>query len=159
MGGCVSWQAIHWVMDHSTAEGSDRLVLISIARHADQAGAGSWPSVATIAKECAVSERTVQRCLRSLAERRDITIELGAGGTAKTRGNRRPNRYLIVGMTPVSPQEEKLGASPGAPRGDTQRDLGTTSVSPKRSNDNSKKDGPTPVDDSLAKIAELKERL
>lgn len=56
-----------WVLDHSPAQRGDRLVLISLANHADRDGANAFPTVPTIARESgALSERSVQYALHSL---------------------------------------------------------------------------------------------
>ena len=126
-----------WVWDHSQAGGTDRLVLLAIADSADHDGANAWPSVSTIARKCQVSERTVQRSIRSLVDLRELAVEDQAGGTAQSRADRRPNRYrvLIDGVTERHPETD--GVTPGADgvttrveRGDTGDADGVTIVSP-----------------------------
>ena len=88
----MSVQAIAWVLEHSTSEGNARLVLISIANHADKFGRGAFPSQQTIGGEARCSTRTVRRSideLRALAE-----LEwLEHGGRGKRR---RSHLYWIV---------------------------------------------------------------
>lgn len=81
----MSVQALTWVLDHSPAIHGDRLVLISIANHADREGRGSYPPVAMIASEARMSTRNVQYALRSL--------EHGFEGSGKAifRDGRGPN--------------------------------------------------------------------
>jgi hypothetical protein len=65
----VSVQAMSWVLDYSPAQRGDRLVLISLANHADRDGANAFPTVPTIARESgALSERSVQYALISLEQ-------------------------------------------------------------------------------------------
>jgi hypothetical protein len=54
------------VLEKSLAKGSVRLVLFVLAEHANDRGV-CWPSVALIAAEAAVSERTAQSALNALA--------------------------------------------------------------------------------------------
>lgn len=53
-----------WEVDGLTS--STKLVLLSLAQHANEDGQNSFPSVATIAGECRMSERTVQNALKAL---------------------------------------------------------------------------------------------
>lgn len=67
----MSVQALTWVLDHSKAKLADRLVLLSIANHANATGGDAFPSQATIAKEAGITARQVTRCtarLRDLGE-------------------------------------------------------------------------------------------
>jgi len=64
----MSWQAVTWVLEHSQAIHSSRLVLLSIASHANREGRESWPSVETMCIEARLSRRIVQYCLRELEE-------------------------------------------------------------------------------------------
>jgi hypothetical protein len=55
------------VFKDSTATGADRLVLLVIAHHANDAGPGlAWPSYRLIAQEAGVSRRQVYRSIQSL---------------------------------------------------------------------------------------------
>src|SRR5258708_30494401 len=53
----------------AAVRGSERLVLLALAYHADPLGRNSFPSVATIAAKARVSERTAQYPLRRLERR------------------------------------------------------------------------------------------
>lgn len=96
----MSVQALAWVFDAAPADLTmgQRLVLLSIANHADARGENSWPSIATIAKEAGISERSVHDALRKLEAMDVIDREVNEGGNRKTQGNRRPNRYTILAM-------------------------------------------------------------
>lgn len=78
-----------WVLESSRSEGSDRLVLLAIANHADATGGLSWPSVELIGKEARVSRATVFRSLDSLRALGELEFVSG-GGRGKT------NRYQLV---------------------------------------------------------------
>lgn len=62
----MSIHAISWVLKHSGATGSDRLVLIALADKSEDDGSNCFPSVATLAQESRCSRRTVQSSLRKL---------------------------------------------------------------------------------------------
>lgn len=87
------------VLHHSKAKGTDKLVLLGIANHHDEEGA--WPSMATLAKYANAHVETVRRSIRVLEELGELVTEAGAGGSAKTRGNRRPNLYKIQVRCPA----------------------------------------------------------
>lgn len=82
----LSWQAVTWVLEFSDAEGYPRLVLISIASHANREGKNSFPSLDTIALEARVSRREAIYCVQTLEEMGELSIKRGIG-----RGN--PNHY------------------------------------------------------------------
>lgn len=84
----MSIQAMAWVFENSQAELGDRLVLLSIASHADS----SWccfPSIPAIALESRMSERQVYRCLANLEKLGELERSSGGG-----RGRR--NTYRIA---------------------------------------------------------------
>lgn len=136
----MSVRVMSWVWDHSQAGGTDRLVLLAIADSADHDGTNAWPSVATIARKCQVSERTVQRSIRALVDLGELRVQAQAGGTGKMRDDRRPNLYEIPmgeegdGVTDRRPDGPD-GVTPGDTRGDIQRVDGVTTVSPNPSLD------------------------
>lgn len=92
----MSVQALSWVFDVSTARGADRLVLLSIANHADNKGLNSWPSIPTIARESGLGETRTKTAIKTLAAAGTLRVEQNAGGSADHRGDRRPNRYTIL---------------------------------------------------------------
>lgn len=79
-----------WVFDHSRATGNDRLVLLSLADHADDEEWECWPSLERIAVKALVSVRTVQRSIATLVELGELEVAPGGG-----RG--RSNRYRLTG--------------------------------------------------------------
>lgn len=99
----MSIQAVGWVLDHSTAEGRERLVLLSLANHAGRDEWECWPSVATIAREARVSVRTAQRSLRLLEEQGHIEVAERGEPDLRVRADRRANLYRIVRTDEVSP--------------------------------------------------------
>lgn len=91
----MSVEVMTWVWKHSSAEGTDRLVLLAIADSADDDGTNAWPSEVTLADKCRVSERTVRRSIRALESLGVLVVEPHAGGKPETRRDRRPNRYTV----------------------------------------------------------------
>jgi hypothetical protein len=75
----VSWQAVTWVLECSHAELGARLVLLSIASHANREGRHSWPSVETICIEARLTRREVQYCLRDLELLGELATIRGGG--------------------------------------------------------------------------------
>lgn len=123
-----------WVFAHSPAEGTDRLVLLSLANHANELGQ-SWPSVATIAQEANVSERAVQRSLASLRAAGALEVVANGAPDERIRRDRRPNLYRVLktarGDADGTSQrgDGVTGESPGeASRGDAGGSHGVTLV-------------------------------
>jgi hypothetical protein len=95
----MSWQATRYVLEHSRAKYSARLVLLALAERArgpnSQHPWEAWPSVTTLAHETGLCERTVQSALRKLVELDEIETVLHG---APVRGQiiYRPNSYRII---------------------------------------------------------------
>lgn len=128
----MSVQAMTWVMESERrTKGGDRLVLMSIANHADRFGDNSWPSIITIATESNLSERATQYALERLIKARLIEVEQQAGGRRDLRNDRRPNRYRIVAMsrgeagcTPLVVNEAVDNSIDKLPRGEIRDSTG-----------------------------------
>lgn len=84
----MSWQAVTWVLENSEATLGSRLVMLSIASHANREGKSAFPSLDTIALETLLSRREVIYAVQSLEELGELRIERGIG-----RGN--PNNYEL----------------------------------------------------------------
>lgn len=84
----MSLKCMLWVFESSQSTGSDRLVLLALADHADDETWKCWPSVPRIAHKAKVSERTVQRSIKTLEKIGELAVE--------DRGNEhRPNLYEV----------------------------------------------------------------
>ena len=89
----MSWKAMDWAFEQECRDGLSKLVLITIAKHADN-NSQAFPSVSRIAKLSCMSSRTVHRKLSELQE--DGFIEV------KNRGNdgkKTSNLYRLVYTT------------------------------------------------------------
>lgn len=79
------------VWEWSQSSGTELLVLLALADHSDDDGV-CYPGVARIAKKARTSERTVQRCFKSLQEMGELLIERGEG--LATNGGK-TNRFCL----------------------------------------------------------------
>ena len=89
----MSWQAVTWVLENSEATLGSRLVLLSIASHANREGKSAFPSLDTIVLETLLSRREVIYAVQSLEELGELRVERGIG-----RGN--PNNYELPRVAP-----------------------------------------------------------
>ncbi len=124
----MSAEAVTVVLHHSRAEGTAKLVLWGIANHHSDAGA--WPSIATLAKYAAVSERRVQQIIRELANLGEIYID-DQGGLGQ--GQYKTNRYHILIQCPSDCDgslNHRTGVKSGVVRGEIQSQSGVKPVSP-----------------------------
>jgi hypothetical protein len=121
----VSIEAMSWVIKHSQHGGSNLLVLLLLADHAGNDDWTCWPSVALLARECRMSDRTVQRVLRQLEASGEIASKRGAGVNGTTL-------YRVLGVQSLQGVTNRRGDTHGA-GGDIQRQKGVTPMSPKPS--------------------------
>lgn len=96
----MSIQAVAWVLDQSRSRGFTRLVMISLANHANKETGECWHSVRTIAAEAGVSKSTVADHVRRL-------VELGEVELLDEGGPRRSARYRLTFPTYVREADEK----------------------------------------------------
>lgn len=68
-----------WVLENSKARLASRLVLLSIANHANAGGMDAWPHIRTIAREAHVSERQAQRAVKELVALGELFVWLKSG--------------------------------------------------------------------------------
>lgn len=112
----MSVEAISWVLNHSPVTGTDKVILIGLANHADSAGHDAWPALATLARYANLDRRNVQRALRRLESGGHIAVETQEGGDHRTRDDRRTNRYRIImqrgGVDATPPPSEPVDNPP-----------------------------------------------
>lgn len=118
----MSCYAVRAVLDRSKAKGSARLLLVILAEHLNEKTRRCDPSLATLARECNASLRTIPRLLAELKGKGEIEIHKGGGrrhcnsytiraaenpDTAVTVSDRNPDTRVTVSpsetLTPVSP--------------------------------------------------------
>ena len=131
-----------WVLEHeATTTGTDRLVLLALANHANDNGE-AWPSIDTIAREAGVQRRqTVKDALARLVAAGLIEREINGAPDHRLRADRRPNLYRLTGARltaprggtgarEASPGDEPTGARFTASRGHASRSNGGTENEP-----------------------------
>lgn len=70
----MSYKAYDWVWTHKFGSPTAKLVMMAVAKHADEKGM-CWPRVRTLAEFCGISARTVQRQLKEFEQAGLITIQ------------------------------------------------------------------------------------
>lgn len=124
----MSVQAMAWVFEHSDAEGTDRLVLLSIANHAGASPVdGAWeayPGIERIRQEARLSRsRTVQESLARLEAQGRVERVINGAPDSRIRADKRPNLYRIL----TEPRGD-VSRHPDEPeRGDASRHHGVPS--------------------------------
>lgn len=75
--------------------GTQKVLLIGIASHADRYGDNAWPSIDTLVKYAHADIRTVQRALNELVRMGLLSRFVNEGGSRKTPAHMRPNLYRL----------------------------------------------------------------
>ncbi|HXM29646.1 MAG TPA: helix-turn-helix domain-containing protein [Chthoniobacterales bacterium] len=112
---------------------AELLVLLALADHARDDGL-CWPSMRSIAGKARIEERSAQRIIRRLIEKRFVEL-VSKGGCID--GQNTPNRYRVIGGDRLSsrgPTESHSGVTVGqgvrgdreSPRGDSDDTDGVT---------------------------------
>ena len=114
--------------EHAPVSGNELLILLAIADHASDDGSDAWPSIETLAKKCRLSERTVQRSIKSLAQRGQIRVGWQQGGPAYLGPRQRPNVYTVLMRGDNLSPHADAGVTNDAGRGDKQGDSGVTQL-------------------------------
>lgn len=92
----MGYEVVNAVLARSKAKGSDRLVLLVIAAHADEETFECFPGRELLCKEAAMSERNLIYCLKKLEESKELVIIRGTG-----RGNLTTYRITLEGLKRV----------------------------------------------------------
>lgn len=98
----MSVQASAWVWNNSRAEGGTLLVALALANRADEEGV-CWPGVKRLSEWTRMSERSVQRHLRTLEELGELEVTPRFGDSSVYR-------LLIEGVSDCHPRQN--GFSP-----------------------------------------------
>jgi hypothetical protein len=109
----MSIQAVAWALDQYIADPREKLILISLANHADHVTGECWPAMKTIAREASCRRETVLRKLPALVEAGFVEIL-----KAKQGDRRRAHTYrlLIHRCAPDAQQTDVTGAHINQPR-------------------------------------------
>lgn len=81
----MSIQAIAWVFDYSQATGTDRLVLLALANHANSETGECHPGYRRIAHEANCAPSTVTAAIRRLVELGEVEVSARGTGRATTK--------------------------------------------------------------------------
>lgn len=87
----MSYKAYDWVWTHKFGSPTAKLVMMAVAKHADENGM-CWPRVRTLAEFCGISSRTVQRQLKEFERAGLLTIQKKYRGD----GGQTANIYCIA---------------------------------------------------------------
>ncbi len=119
----MSVKVMSAVWEREDLDASERLVMLSLADHADDDGV-CYPSIARLCKRTSMSDRGVQKVLSRLQERGFLRVEIGAGRSGS-------NRYFVTAtpepgspLNPVHPRTTfttppnpvRLTPEPGSPK-------------------------------------------
>lgn len=84
----MSVKVMSAVWEREDLDASERLVMLSLADHADDDGV-CYPSISRLCKRTSMSDRGVQKVLVRLQERGFLRVEIGAGRSGS-------NRYFVT---------------------------------------------------------------
>lgn len=110
----MTYKAYDWVWTHKFGSPTAKLVMMAVAKHADEKGV-CWPRVRTLAEFCGISSRTVQRHLKEFERAGLITIQkkyrADGGQTANVyciglpvvKGAGATDKAVTGGMSPTTP--------------------------------------------------------
>jgi len=85
----MSWQAVEAVFENSRSKGNARLLLLTIAEHADKDTGECWPGIGRLMKRSGLSRATVCHHLDTLKKMGELKV-------LKKGGGRLSNRYRIM---------------------------------------------------------------
>jgi len=100
----MSIRAMTWAWTAALSP-TPKLVLMALADIADDQGL-CWPSVKALARKCSLSERSVQRVLRSLESEDFLSVE----AQFRKDGSRSSNRYRLA-LDALPPQSALIRAA------------------------------------------------
>ena len=106
------------VLNHSSAKGTDKLILIGIANH--EGDGGAWPSIETLMKYGNCSRTKVKDSIAALVALGEVRVGIQQGGNMNTRADRRPNRYEVLVVCPADCDGTTAHRMDGGRRGDSR---------------------------------------
>lgn len=103
----MSVKVMSAVWERDDLDPSERLVMLSLADHADDDGV-CYPSIARLCKRTSMSDRGVQKVLTRLQERGFLRVEIGAG----RKGS---NRYFVTATPEPGSPPNHVHPEPSSP--------------------------------------------
>lgn len=97
----MSYEATDAVLKQSRSRGTERLILLVLATHANPESGEAWPSISTLATESMMGERQVQALIRRLQVAGELTIQEG-------RGRKNTNTYRLTCLERVQDRTERV---------------------------------------------------
>lgn len=85
----MSYTAMDWAFEQECADAQSKLVLLAIAKHANERGE-SWPSIERIAKLSNMNRRTVERRLATLKKDGLVIVK-----SRSENGKKKTNLYKL----------------------------------------------------------------
>ena len=110
----MSFESVAWALEQPIG-GTQKILLLGIASHADKFGDNAWPSIETLAKYAYVDPRSVQRCIGELIRLGYVVREINEGGSRKTAPHMRPNLYRLNMVGKPVVLAEKYPLTPASP--------------------------------------------
>lgn len=104
----MGFNSINLVLKHSKAKGSDRLVLLILAHHANDETGECFPSRQLISEESGIKERSLIYRLKALEALGEISISRGNGSGHLTKYKLNPAGERVQ---PVAPFQEEKGCN------------------------------------------------
>ena len=90
----MSFEAVSWALE-APVSGTQKVLLIGVASHADRYGDNAWPSIETLARYAYVDARSVQRAIGELVKAGFLYRDVNGGGSRQTASHMRPNLYRL----------------------------------------------------------------
>lgn len=107
----MSMKWMVWALEQIVGDSSAKFVLVKLADNTNEASNICWPSIEHVAKQTELSERSVQRALKMLQDKKFISIELRKGPD----GSNITNRYRLHGChqggASLSPHGDSSGGN------------------------------------------------
>jgi hypothetical protein len=119
----MSIKIMNWVWENSTETGTNLLMLLAIADHANDDGV-CWPSIARLAARARVKERQAQNIVKQLEESGSIEVQRGVG-------RKHTSLYIVKGAedcTFSKPEKVQRNAPIDDRKGAIQREKVQSSV-------------------------------
>lgn len=115
----MSFEAVSWALE-APVSGTQKVLLIGVASHADRYGDNAWPSIETLARYAYVDARSVQRAIGELVKAGFLYRDVNGGGSRQTASHMRPNLYRLNmakthaahPLTPASPPDTSVTPPP-----------------------------------------------
>lgn len=107
----MSVKVMSWVFDHSRSSGTDRLVLLVLADHADDERWQCWPGQKRLADKANMTARNVKRCITNLVHLGEVEVlRQGTGATTSL--------YRITPTASVTPDIARTPTASVTPTAD-----------------------------------------